>query len=127
MSEEKKGAQSHYRYKGKFKITWNKIFYNVGPFLMNEASEEEIIELMNKLIREMEYLKITNDNSLNLVEVDKFRLDSNTFQTIKVQLRVLGLITRSLKQRSVNDTSSYWTLTAYGDEVLLALRAIRRN
>ncbi|WP_405176342.1 DUF4062 domain-containing protein [Paenibacillus sp. FSL H8-0261] len=122
----KKGAQSYYRYKRNLIWSWNKIFQNVGPLLMNEASEEDIIELINKLIYESEYLKIANDESLNMSEASNFTLDSYTFQTIKVQLRVLGLINRSMKQRSVNDTAAYWTLTPYGDEILLSLRAIRR-
>lgn len=123
----KKGAQTSYRYKRNFKMSWDWIFYNVGPFLMDEASEEDIIEIINQLIKEEEYLKIKNDESLNMSEAGQFRLDGHTFQTIKVQFRVLGLIMHSLKQRSVDDNSAYWTLTPYGDEVLLELRAIRRN
>jgi len=39
----------------------------------------------------------------------------------------LGLITKSTKNRSVKDTATYWTLTAYGDNQLTRLRAIRRT
>jgi hypothetical protein len=56
-----------------------------------------------------------------------FKIDSVDFQTIKVQLRALGLITKSPKSRSVRDNATYWTLTSYGDNVMTKLRAIQKS
>ena len=56
-----------------------------------------------------------------------FAVQDQSFQTIKVQLRALGLIARSERPRSVKDTSTYWTLTPYGDTVMNNLRAVRRS
>jgi predicted MarR family transcription regulator len=55
-----------------------------------------------------------------------FRVDTDDFQTIKIQLRALGLITKSTKSRSVKDTATYWTLTPFGDTVMTRLRAIQK-
>jgi hypothetical protein len=49
-------------------------------------------------------------------------LDSRDFQKLKLQYRALGLITKETSQKSLKDTSTYWTLTPYGD--LLMTQAI---
>jgi len=64
---------------------------------------------------------------LRIAGLHSFTLDQDDFQTIKVQLRALGLITKSDKARSVKDVTAYWTLTPYGDEMMTRLRAIRRD
>lgn len=33
----------------------------------------------------------------------------------------------NVKQRSVKDTNNYWTLTPYGDQLMVQLRAIRKE
>ena len=53
-------------------------------------------------------------------------MNEDDFQTIKVQLRALGLIVKSDKTRSVKDTATYWSLTPYGSDLMTQLRAIRR-
>ena len=56
-----------------------------------------------------------------------FALREDDFQTIKVQLRALGLVAKSTKPRSLKDTETYWTLTPHGDRVMTQLRAVRRE
>jgi hypothetical protein len=56
-----------------------------------------------------------------------FSVASHDEQTIKIQLRALGLIEQSKKARSVKDTRTFWSLTAYGDSVLIQLRAIQKG
>jgi hypothetical protein len=56
-----------------------------------------------------------------------FSIEDPDFQTVKVQLRALGLIAKSTRPRSVKDTDTYWALTPYGDTVMTSLRAIRRR
>ena len=56
-----------------------------------------------------------------------FSVAAESFNTIKVQLRALGLITKSEKVRSVKDTQTYWSLTPYGDTAMTRLLAISRS
>jgi hypothetical protein len=44
-----------------------------------------------------------------------------------VQLRALGLIKENDRKRSVKDTGTYWTLTPYGNTLMVQLRAVRRE
>jgi DNA-binding PadR family transcriptional regulator len=51
-------------------------------------------------------------------------INVDEFGTLIIQLRALGLIEKSERDRSVKDRGSYWTLTPYGDQHLTTLRAI---
>ena len=57
-------------------------------------------------------------------ELYRVKVRDEDFQTIKAQLRALGLIEKSLKKRSLKDTQSYWTLTPYGEHYATVLKAI---
>ena len=63
----------------------------------------------------------------NLVQFYSFKLDRQSFQTIKVQLKALGLIEISRKNKSVKDQGTYWTLTIYGEHVMTQLIAIQSS
>jgi hypothetical protein len=58
--------------------------------------------------------------------LSSFVIDEQAFQTIKIQLKALGLIKQSDKKRSVTNQGTYWSLTPYGDSTLTQLRAIRK-
>ena len=58
--------------------------------------------------------------------IGSFHIDNNDFHKIKIQLRALGLITKSEKKRSIKDNETYWQLTPYGDTVMTRLIAIRK-
>jgi hypothetical protein len=57
----------------------------------------------------------------------RVNLSADDFGTVLIQLRALGLISRSERKRSVSDKGTYWTLTPYGDAHLTTLRAISRD
>ena len=59
--------------------------------------------------------------------IRSFAITEHDLQTIKIQLRALGLIAKSQRNRSVKDNASYWTLTPFGDQVLTTLRAIPKE
>lgn len=110
-------------------LTWNEIFYDLGPVMLNEASDIDVRAALNQSVRE---------RSRNLRGADKdlkghtalsrtFTVSEHDFQTVKIQLIALGLIAKSQKARSVKDSRTFWALTPYGDQVLTTLRAIRRG
>jgi hypothetical protein len=109
-------------------LSWNEIFYDVGPNLIDETSEAGLRASMNRMIQARSRLQRSKDPQLRGQHSQRnFQIDDHDYQTIKIQLRALGLITKSEKNRSVKDAGSYWTLTPYGDQVLTSLRAIRRD
>lgn len=107
-------------------LTWDDVFSSLAPLMIDEADESALITALNGLIRSKEAPRLNKEESLTGLNLLEFKVKRDEFQTVKVQLRALGLITKSIKNRSVKDTATYWTLTAYGDNQLTRLRAIRR-
>lgn len=107
--------------------TWNKIFAGVAPMMIDEASEGELKKGIESFIAYEFTDELQKQKTLKDSKLHNFTIDQADYQTIKVQLRALGLITKSSKQRSLRDTGTYWTLTPYGDATMTRLRAIRRE
>lgn len=109
-------------------LSWNEIFYDVGPYLIDEISETGLRMSMNKMVQARSRMQRSKEEKLrHHTNLRNFRIDDHDYQTIKIQLRALGLIVKSEKTRSVKDAGTYWTLTPYGDQFLTSLRAIRRE
>lgn len=103
--------------------TWNDLFSILSPLMVHEIEENEIRATIKSYILKSKYPDKKNDY-LGGVEME---INEDVFQTIKIQLRALGLIEQSTKKRSIKDTSTYWTLTKKGDNLMVHLRAIRRT
>lgn len=109
-------------------VSWDDIFYCVSPLMIHEADDLQLKSALNGLVKEFgenEMRKMIGEKGHERLK--DFKVDDDDFQTIKVQLRALGLIKRNDKTRSVKDTQTYWTLTPYGDNVMNRLRAIEKQ
>lgn len=113
-------------YEASIHAEWDDIFSAVSPLMINETTEHELAQALSKLVSDLAYTDLKKSKGFKDLQLMNFRVDSDDFQTIKIQLRALGLITKSTKSRSVKDTATYWTLTPYGDNVMTRLRAIQR-
>tara|TARA_Y100001934_G_scaffold156197_1_gene187046 strand:+ start:1073 stop:2080 length:1008 start_codon:yes stop_codon:yes gene_type:complete len=107
--------------------TWDEIFYHVSPIMINEASDLQLRESLNKFISKYGGQNLKTSKEGKGHRFRNFTIDEEDFQTIKVQLRALGLISKNEKNRSIKDTGTYWTLTPYGDSVMNRLRAIEKE
>lgn len=107
-------------------LQWDDIFSTISPLMINEVSETGLIKAMNDLIKNESISELRATKGFKDLNLMDFRINTDDFQTIKIQLRALGLITKSSKSRSVKDTATYWTLTPYGDTVMTVLRAIHK-
>lgn len=105
-------------------LTWDAIFGEISPNMINEITEAGIEIALNNLIQVSAEKEIRQHEDFKESLLTRFEIRDEDFQTIKVQLKALGLIAKSQKTRSVKDTSTYWTLTPYGDTVMTRLRAI---
>ncbi len=110
-----------------FESTWNEIFSVVAPLMIHEAEGGQLMIELDKFTEEKNQLRLSKTEELVGCYLRKFQLSRGDFQTVKVQLRAIGLIAKTIKTRSVKDSGTYWTLTPYGDEVMIRLRAIRQN
>jgi hypothetical protein len=98
--------------------------------LLDECEEDAMLQRLNSFFsvrrRDEAEAAIKNDTSHEVAR-PSVTLPLDTFGTIMVQFKALGLIEKSERKRSVSDSGTYWTLTAYGDSHLTSLRAISRG
>jgi hypothetical protein len=107
-------------------LSWDEIFSAMAPLMIDEADEPTLTSSINALIRTKEVPVLRKNKDLKTLNLLDFTIRRDDFQTLKVQLRALGLITKNTRNRSVKDTATYWTLTPYGDTQMTRLRAIHR-
>jgi hypothetical protein len=110
-------------------LSWDQILYDVGPIMLNEASDTDLRSALNRTVRERSREVRGKDRQLkgHTAQSASFTASEHDFQTIKIQLIALGLVAKSQKARSVKDSRTFWALTPYGDQMLTRLRAIRRG
>lgn len=99
--------------------SWDDIFKDIGPLLINEATEESI---QNALSRFHGWAKIPDGKESK----PPFDISTECFNEVLIQLRALGLIAPGIKKRGVNDRNSYWGITQRGEKYLVRLLARRR-
>jgi hypothetical protein len=108
-------------------ITWNELLYELGPLMMDEASEERLDEQLDTVAYELfstNQKKLTPKNAINVYRVD---VSSTVIHDVKVQFFSLNLIEKSTRRHPVNDTRTYWSLTRRGQEQLMRLRAVKHT
>jgi hypothetical protein len=108
-------------------ISWNDIFYELSPLMIHEATDLQLKRVWEKLVEKRAAEKMRSLPNADGHTFARFKFDDSEYQTVKVQLRALGLIVQSQRNRSVKDTTAYWTLTPYGDETMNRIRAIRKR
>lgn len=124
---ESRFAYETFNWGGSVSPSWNDIFYTVSPFMIHEAKDTELKKAIDGLIAELAMADIKKRKDLAGHTLRTLSVVDEDFQTIKVQLRALGLMTKSTRNRSVKDTGAYWTLTPYGDSIMNQLRAIETD
>jgi hypothetical protein len=121
------GGKNTQTYSSEAKIDWNTIFSKISPFMVNEAEENVLETQLNTLIQDNEISHISKRKENSEKTIFKFQINNSDFQTIKIQLKALGLIMKSTKNRGIKDQGTYWTLTTYGDNVMTRLIAIKKR
>lgn len=114
-------------YQNSTELTWNEIFAEISPLLIDESQEVPFRKKVNSLIAKKEFKELSKLQKKNNRVPTDFKIKDNDFHTIKIQFRALNLITESIKKRGVHDKSTYWKLTPYGDTVMTRLRAIKKK
>ncbi|MBN2292677.1 MAG: DUF4062 domain-containing protein [Pirellulales bacterium] len=101
----------------KFNISWDRLIAILGPLMMNESTEEALKQTIKHFLE----MKLTHEHLSN------FLVDDESFQTIKIQLMALGIIQKSERKRTPSDKGTYWSLTPYGANYVMKLKAIQRT
>lgn len=108
-------------------VTWNQIIYDLAPALINEATEEKVIEALSAFALDTILGMPTKELPKDLGQAVEAKIVKECFDDIIVQLFALGIITHGVKKRSTTDKNIYWALTNLGQDTLMKLRAIRKG
>lgn len=96
-------------------VTWGKLFGLISPVLLFHRSDEEASEILSSRL----YALSQNKREGSITSV---KLTTASFETIRIQLRALNLITLTPNGRAL-----LWGLTALGEQKLIAFRAIKKE
>lgn len=115
------------RFTASITSTWNAIFAAVAPSMINEAADNALHGAFRDFLTRESLRLYQERKQLKDLELRDFTFHKDEIETCIVQLRALGLIKESDKKRSVKDMGTYWTLTPYGNTLMVQLRAIRHE
>ncbi len=97
--------------------SWKDLFSDIAPFILtnpNELYVQSIAE--NSLFKRS---NVTQENS------SLTHLDNQVFQTIKIQLMALNLITVEYLKTTKGEMAWFWSLTQKGKKLLFETRTIK--
>ncbi|MGP9651498.1 DUF4062 domain-containing protein [Glutamicibacter sp. AOP38-B1-38] len=104
--------------------TWDDFIKAIGPHMVDEASETQLRNAINKYVAQDVYKK----NTKWPTELDpSLELSAATWGIVLTQLRALKIVAVGTKKRSTTDKDTYLRLTKAGDDYLVALHAIKRQ
>ena len=108
------------------KVSWNDLLEAIGPALIDEATEEQI---ENKLERCIYWGEISDDDNdaISKIKNKQLAMQKQDFETIIVHFRTLGVIESGQKKRVPSDTNKYLRLTPLGEQQLATLKAVRKK
>ncbi len=110
-----------------FKPTWNALFACIAPLMIHAANDLQLKRAINEFVRSRNVKRIESLDMMRHKSLDHFEVSDEDFQTITIQLLALGLITKAPRESSDNGYGNSWTLTPYGDQIMMQLRTIKRN
>lgn len=102
---------------GTEEFSWNQMFAFLSPHLVIECEEHNLDSLFNDFVRR------NVDSSFGRVT----KVYDECFQDVKVQFIALGLIQESTRKKSAGNVQKYWSLTPYGHNMMMKLKAIKRE
>ncbi|WJI42297.1 DUF4062 domain-containing protein [Mesorhizobium sp. C120A] len=105
----------------KIEASWDVLFQDIGPSLINESSEESLKSIISRFHSWDKY-----DREKNEV-IGSPAVNLEAWNEILIQFRALGLIQPGIKKRAITDKESYWRITLKGDRHLVSLLAKRKK
>ncbi|WP_166791810.1 DUF4062 domain-containing protein [Cryobacterium frigoriphilum] len=106
-----------------YEWSWEEIMFIIGPTLIEEAADEDLIGLINDQL----HVEVRKDQGIPTMTNLTTELEGGTWSNIIVQLRALKAIKAGTKRRVASDHRKYWQLTPAGDEWVTELRATKHE
>ena len=96
-------------------VTWKQLFESLAPYLMDYPNEEKVKNLLTSIA--FSYTGMTVD--------DVVEINSQDFQTIKIQFMAHKLISTSYSKTTKGGMALFWSLTELGQQLMFQWRTIK--
>jgi predicted DNA binding CopG/RHH family protein len=108
---------------GKTRLSWNELLVSFGSNLLQAQTEEFMVAKINERLQKNALVEIQKEypKTHAVVEV---QISPSSFNAIKMQFRVLGVIQRVTRD---NDQKQWWQMTAVGERHLTTIMSVRRG
>lgn len=106
------------------RLSWDNVFTTVGPQMMSEVPES----VMRDALEEAIAARALADVQHSMAKAHAVRnvvLSTASFNQVKIHLRALGLIRKSVAREASGQT--WWQLTPHGDNTMTQLLALSRR
>lgn len=121
LDDEIKVIGSYYSKYGastwEIKKTWQDLFSLLSPYLLETLHDEKVEKIISKTLFDM------TDNSSGYSE----KIDPQIYQTIKIHLKLLGLVDVSYLKTTQGGKALFWSLTEKGQQLMYELRGVRKK
>jgi hypothetical protein len=108
--------------------TWNDLFSEVSPLMLHEANTTQLQSRLSTFLAKVVPVQVVKSKDYKgHSRLRNVKVDQSNFETVLIQLSALGLIVQSVRNRSVKDRGTYWTLTPFGVTVMNRLRAVLKE
>lgn len=106
---------------------WNKLFQIIAPAMIVECNETILLRHLVNFLKKTKADQILELLPKNIENIStSYKIPSDDFYKIIIQLRALKLISLSNKKHPPSDNNIYWSLTPYGDQLMTELNAIQK-
>lgn len=102
--------------KWEIEVTWGEIFELISPYLLESPNDGKASTILSQALFDK-----TDRIGYNP------KIDAQLFQTIKIQLNVLGLVNISYSKTVQGGMALFWTLTKKGKRLMLDYRTVRKS
>ena len=99
----------------------------ISPIFIDESTENNFRKKLTSFLTEEAKKSFKKVEELKNGDVERLVIENGIYDTVKIQFRALGLVMPNKKTRSVHDRNTYWTLTDYGDNLMMKMRALKKD
>jgi hypothetical protein len=101
----------------KLEITWGDVFSVLSPHLMEFPPDSSVKSILNRELSP----RVESRNNHSAI------INDGIFQTIKIHLKALGLITVAYQKSSTGGMGLFWGLTNKGESLMIDLRSVKKS
>jgi hypothetical protein len=99
-------------------LSWERLFSLIAPYLANNPDDDSAKKYIGRATYEQADTYSSNGSSPTV--------NDQIFQTIKIQLKTLGLVKVDRLKTISGSSALFWSLTKAGEQKMVELRAVRK-